>query len=353
MRILITGGAGFVGSSLAKLFKSQGASKVVVLDNLKRRGSEINLKSFSELGIEFHHGDIRNPSDLESLEGKFDLFIEASAEPSVLAGLNGNPDYLIDTNLTGTVNCLNFARKKADRFLFLSTSRVYSLHPLRNLPLAAKGTRLAPALHEPIPGFSEKGIAENFSTSSARSLYGATKLCSEMLIQEYANTYKTKALINRCGVIAGPGQFGKTDQGVFTLWIARHFFDGSLQYTGFGGEGMQVRDLLHPRDLFALIQKQLGNDSHWDGEIYNVGGGNNCSTSLLEWTKIAEFVTHKSIEIKKNPETNPMDVPWYVSDNTKVNKKFQWQPMVSREEIAAEIAHWLKDHQAQLKPLFQ
>src|SRR4051812_4260946 len=122
MRILITGGAGFVGSSLATYFKKNDpSSSVVAFDNLKRRGSELNLAVFKELGIEFVHGDIRVLSDLEDLSGDFDLFIEASAEPSVLAGLNGSPNYVLQTNLTGTLNCLEFARKRTRQMIFLST----------------------------------------------------------------------------------------------------------------------------------------------------------------------------------------------------------------------------------------
>src|SRR6185436_10251785 len=118
MKILITGGAGFVGSSLAFAYKRESQSHtVVVVDNLKRRGSEINLPLFRHCGIEFCHGDIRNPNDLEDLGGEFDLFIEGSAEPSVHAGISSSPHYVLQTNLTGTLNCLEFARKRVENFL--------------------------------------------------------------------------------------------------------------------------------------------------------------------------------------------------------------------------------------------
>src|SRR3990172_3746260 len=113
--ILITGGAGFVGSNLAiKIKKNNIKSRVIALDNLKRRGSELNMARLKDAGVEFIHGDVRNKEDLECI-GPFDLMIECSAEPSVLAGYNESPAYLVNTNLLGTVNCLESVRKhKAD-----------------------------------------------------------------------------------------------------------------------------------------------------------------------------------------------------------------------------------------------
>ena len=121
--ILITGGAGFVGSNLAvSLKKKYPALRIIVLDNLKRRGSELNIPRLKNYGIEFIHGDIRNPEDLE-LNFKIDLMLECSAEPSVLSGYDTNPRYIINTNLIGTVNCLELARRNKTDIIFLSTSK--------------------------------------------------------------------------------------------------------------------------------------------------------------------------------------------------------------------------------------
>lgn len=350
MKILITGGAGFVGSRLATLFQESG-DEVHVLDNLKRRGSELNLPVFKRRGISFFHGDIRNPSDLNDLPSNYDLLLEASAEPSVHAGTKGSASYLLDTNLVGSIHCLNFARERAGGMVFLSTSRVYSLHDLQTIPLEEHESRF---LHKPQPekGLSEKGIQESFSTQTARSLYGASKLCSEILLQEYVNSYGYNAIINRCGVIAGAGQFGKVDQGVFTLWIANHYFQKPLQYTGFGGTGLQVRDLLHPQDLFELIQKQAENLATHKGETFNVGGGLEISTSLREWTQLAERYTGNTVEINSNPETAPVDVPYYITDATKAEQAFDWRPKIQAKEIAQEITHWIKSNEASLKFIF-
>jgi CDP-paratose 2-epimerase len=353
MRILVTGGAGFVGAALARYFRDLPGHEVVAMDNLHRRGSEQNLLQFKKLGIEFVHGDIRSIEDFAALPGQFDLFVEASAEPSVHAGAGpqGDPRYLLQTNLFGTANCLEYARRHAGALVFLSTSRVYSLEPLRQLALQEGETRLE--LRDPTgTGLSLKGLNEQFPTHLPRTLYGASKLASEMLVQEYVQAYGLKAVINRCGVIAGPGQFGKVDQGVFTLWLAHHYFGLPLKYTGFGGKGKQVRDILHPRDLFELLRLQLEKISTWGVEPFNVGGGAEVSTSLLEWTREAEAVTGRSLDIQPVPETAGVDIPWYLSDSSRAAKAFGWKPRISRARIAAEIHEWLKDNEETLRPLF-
>jgi CDP-paratose 2-epimerase len=353
MRILITGGAGFVGSALAMLFKQAHPSwSVVVFDNLRRRGSELNLAKFQPLGIEFTHGDIRQSNDLEDLPGNFDLMVEASAEPSVLAGLNSSPNYALQTNLAGTLNCLEFARRRAPQMIFLSTSRVYSIAPLKSLRLRETATRLELAEEQDYAGASARGIAENFPTHLPRSLYGATKLASELIIHEYVAAYGLRAVINRCGVIAGPGQFGKVDQGVFTLWVANHYFNRPLQYKGFGGAGKQVRDLLHPRDLFALLIKQLDRMEDCAGEAFNIGGGLEVSTSLCELTALCREVTGNHPEISAQPPTGAVDVPVYISDYARASQRLDWRPTCSVRQIVTEIADWLRRDEAQLRAIF-
>ena len=190
MNILITGGAGFVGSSLALHFKNKFPSaKITAFDNLKRRGSEINLQKFKDAGIEFIHGDIRNPSDFEAIKGNWNFFFECSAEPSVLAGLDSSPKYVLETNLIGTINCLEFSRQFCEHFIFLSTSRVYSISPLKEINLREGNSRFEASQEQSLPGITPKGINEKFPTDSSRSLYGASKLSSEYLVQEYTSNY--------------------------------------------------------------------------------------------------------------------------------------------------------------------
>ena len=353
MDILITGGAGFVGSSLARAFKRQNTNhRVTVLDNLRRRGSELNVASFRREGIEFFHGDVRCPSDLEDLKGSFDVFVEASAEPSVHAGLDGSPAYVLSTNLDGTLNCLDFARRRSGAFLFLSTSRVYSIEPLRGIVLEEGESRFNASAKQNLPGVGPDGFSEEFPTHLPRSFYGAAKLASELAIQEYAFAYGLKAVINRCGVIAGPGQFGKVDQGVFTLWVANHYFGKPLRYTGFGGQGKQVRDLMHPDDLFDLLQAQLSSPKGLQGGVYNAGGGIDVSTSLLELTRLCQKVTGRSIPIGSETATAAVDVPWYVSNTAKAREDFGWRPRRSVADIVGDIHTWIQKNETDLCPIF-
>jgi CDP-paratose 2-epimerase len=350
MRILITGGAGFVGSSLARAFSRQdGVTKVVAFDNLRRRGSELNVASLKRDGIEFLHGDIRLRSDLEDLPGTFDLIVEASAEPSVHAGINGSPAYVLETNLAGTLRCLEFARTRAGCLVFLSTSRVYSIAPLKAIRYTENETRFVLQDRQDAPGVTVAGIAEEFPTHLPRSYYGASKLASEILIQEYAETAKLRAVINRCGVIAGPGQFGKADQGVFTLWLAHHYFRKPLRYTGFGGLGKQVRDLLHPEDLFELIQRELEMPAVLQGAIFNVGGGCAGSTSLRELTAVCEQLTGNHVPIDSDPATASVDVPLFICDTQKAETSTGWKPKRGVLEIMRDTLDWLRTHESQLR----
>lgn len=353
MRILITGGAGFVGSHLALSFRREKPdSTIVVLDNLKRRGSELALRRLAAGGVEFRHGDIRNPEDLADTGG-LDLLIECSAEPSVHAGLNGGERYLINTNLVGTINCLDHARRHDAAVVFLSTSRIYPIAPLRELPLVPTETRFVVPLSSAGPGWSARGITESFPLIGSRSLYGATKLCSELIIAEYVALYGLRAVINRCGVLTGPWQMGKVDQGFIVLWAARHLFGGALSYNGFGGHGLQVRDVLHIEDLYRLIRKQVAQIASHNGKVYNVGGGADCSVSLAELTQACVRYTGQHLVIGSQPHTNPVDIPYYVTDNAAVTAATGWSPQISLPEILDDIFKWLRDHRSEVEAILK
>jgi CDP-paratose 2-epimerase len=353
-RILITGGAGFVGSSLALAFKrNRSTATVIVFDNLKRRGSELALGRLHASGVEFAHGDIRLSDDLAAI-GPVDLLIEASAEPSVHAGYDGNPSYLIHTNLVGAVNCLEHARRYGSALIFLSSSRVYPIAQLRALPLERAATRFVLRAEGDVPGVTAAGISERFPVPGSRSLYGATKLAAELLIEEYKAMYGIRALVNRCSVISGPWQMGKIDQGFIVLWMAKHLFGGPLAYMGFGGEGLQVRDVLHVDDLYDLLAKQLSElERHSAQPFYNVGGGMANSVSLLELTEFCQDFSGKRIEIGRIAETRDADIPFYVSDCTAVRESVDWKPQRELTVVLENVWQWLVDHRDQLEPILR
>lgn len=351
MRILITGGAGFVGSSLAQMFKRDRADvQICAFDNLKRRGSELALGRLRAHGIEFVHGDVRSPDDLADA-GAFDLLLECSAEPSVHAGYHGSPSYVVQTNLTGTINCLEAARRHDADVIFLSTSRVYPIAGLRALPLERRGERLDIPEGGSGTGWSALGLSTDFPLVGFRSMYGATKLASELLIEEYRAMYGLRTIVNRCGVISGPWQMGKVDQGFLVLWAARHLYGGSLSYIGFGGEGHQVRDVLHVADLYDLIRRQIADIERQSGGVHNVGGGRTHSVSLAELTALCRERAGRALAIASNARTSDADVPYYITDNTAVTAATGWTPARSVETVLDEVFAWLREHRATLEPV--
>ena len=353
MKIVITGGAGFVGSTLCLQLKIKYPNyQIIAFDNLKRRGSELNLIDLKTAGIEFIHGDIRNNEDLASLE-TFDVLIEASAEPSVTAGLDSDPTYVINNNLYGSINCFNACIKNKAKLIFLSTSRVYPIATIENASYTEQETRFIFEDNQDLTGITTKGISEKLSLDGARSFYGTTKLASEMFINEYAAFYGLKAAITRFGVIAGPRQMGKTDQGVVTLWMAKHFWKQSLKYIGYGGTGKQVRDILHVDDVVDLVDLQIHEIEKFEGKIYNVGGGLENSTSLQEMTVICEKISGNKINISSETETRTADLRIYITDNSKIEAETGWKPKKSVETVLKDIYNWIKQNEQQLEPILK
>jgi CDP-paratose 2-epimerase len=344
MRVLVTGGAGFVGANVCvSLALRHPDWELVAFDNLRRRGSELNLPRLRDAGVRFVHGDVRQREDVAAV-GPFDALVEASAEPSVLAGLDGGLDYLVESNLVGAFNCLETCRRVGASFVFLSTSRVYPVAALCGLGYVEAPTRFELAEEQALPGASADGIGEAFPLSGARTFYGSTKLAAELLVTEYVDSFGVAAVVNRCGVIAGPWQLGRVDQGVFAFWMLAHHFGRPLSYIGYGGTGKQVRDVLHVDDLVDLIEEQLQEPERWRGAVYNVGGGRNCSLSLLELTDLCREISGCEVEIAASPETRPGDVPIYVSDCSALFARTTWRPQRTARQILEDISRWAAEH---------
>jgi CDP-paratose 2-epimerase len=346
---LITGGCGFIGSPIAVSLRTHG-HEVTCLDNFSRRGSEVIRGRVEQAGARVVHGDVRNPDDLHRLRGTYDALLECSAEPSVMAAASGDAArYVIDTNLGGAINCFEFARARGLAVLFLSTSRVYPYGAINALPHVEHATRFV--IQGQHAGITAAGLTEDFPMRGPRTLYGATKLAAEELLLEYAAQYGVRTLVNRCGVVAGPWQMAKADQGIFTFWITEHHFGRPLRYIGFGGHGKQVRDLLHAEDLADLVALQLAQLERWDGSVYNVGGSA-INLSLSEATGLAQEVTGRTVAIGQVADTRPGDVRWYVTDNAVVAARFGWRPQRAARRIFEETAEWLRAHERVLAPIF-
>lgn len=346
MRLLITGICGFAGSTLAKAWLEADASlSVYGLDNFIRAGSEENRIHLQKYGVKLFHGDIRVASDFETLP-KVDWVIDAAANPSVLAGVDGysSSRQLIEHNLLGTVNILEYCKKHGTGFIMLSTSRVYSSTLLSKLIVepVAQAFRLSEGQLLP-PGLSSAGVSETFSTAAPISLYGSTKLASEILALEYGETFNYPVWINRCGVMAGAGQFGKADQGIFAYWINAYLRRRPLKYIGFGGNGFQVRDCLHPRDLIPLLQKQTTAPHGQKVRLVNIGGGVSQAMSLAELSAwcATRFGLHS---IAHEPATRRFDIPWLIMDCSLAELTWKWRPQTQLNHILDEIACHAQQH---------
>jgi len=346
MRILVSGVCGFVGSTIATgLLDNVRSREIIVLDNLSRAGSQVNLEPSRKRGIALRHADLRCASDLESI-GPIDWIIDAAANPSVLAGIDGSTSsrQLLEHNLYGTVNLLEVAKKNRAGFTLLSTSRVYSVKALSEIPVVVNDAAFAPEPGVALPeGASENGIAENFSTASPVSLYGASKVASESIALEYGAAFDFPVWINRCGVLAGAGQFGHAEQGIFAFWINAWLRRQPLQYIGFDGAGHQCRDCLHPRDLLPLLEKQFEGTNSSKPRIVNLGCGNENAMSLAQLSRWCEgrFGSH---QVAADSAPRAFDVPWLIMDSRLAGKTWDWRPTTKLPAILEEIAQHAEAH---------
>jgi len=330
MKILITGGCGFVGSNLAIYFKKNRiGSKIDSLDNLSRSGALLNFQRLRKNKIKNFKINISNNAAVQSLP-RYDLVIDCCAEAAVEVSKR-EVDRVFNTNLVGTFNILKKCTKDKSNLIFLSSSRVYSIQQLYKLKK------------------NKSPINEKFDTLEPKSIYGFCKHSSEQLIKEFSFLYKIKYIINRLGVISGPWQFGKQDQGFVSHWVWKHINKKKLSYIGFDGKGSQIRDVIHISDVCKLIALQIKKINNIYNLTINVGGGRKNAISLKNLTKLCQNITSNKIKISSKKTTSVYDIPYYITNNSKVKKIYKWRPKKTFLHIIQDVYIWMISNKKILK----
>ena len=335
MKILVTGGCGFVGANICLNLKKK--YKVFSLDNLSRKSSLVNFKKMKKNKIKNYKFDIFNTKKLDKLP-RFDLIIDCCAEAAVEVSRT-DINKVFNTNLVGTFNLLKKTKKDKSKIIFISSSRVNSIETINKIikdKLIKNKIKI------------KNKINENFDNLKPKSFYGFTKFASELMIEEFAYAFDLKYLINRCGVISGPMQFGKQDQGFVSLWVWHHYLKKNLSYIGYGGNGNQVRDVLHIDDLIRLINIQIKSFNKIYNRKFCVGGSNKSYTSLKDLTKTCEKVTGNKIKFKKIKKTSIYDIPYFITDNSYVKKTYKWTPKKNILDIVKDTYKWLIENKVAL-----
>ena len=340
MKILITGGCGFVGTNIILYLKEKNFD-VSSLDNLSKKGSIFNLGLLKRKNIKNYKIDISNYKLIKKLP-KFDLIIDCCAEPAVEVS-RADFNRVINTNLIGTLNILKKCKKDKSKLIFLSSSRVYPINLIKDKIGFSNFNK----------NFSiDKKINEKESLNGPKTLYGATQLSSELFIEEFSYAFNLKYIINRCSVISGPLQFGKEDQGFVSLWVWRHMLNKKLKYIGYGGNGNQVRDVLHILDLCDLIFIQIKKFNKIYNKTFNVGGSKISNVSLKKLTKLCQIITKNKVDYIKIKKTSIYDIPYYISDNKFVSNTYNWKPNKKIFDVVKDLYLWISNNKKEIKKYF-
>jgi len=334
MKIAILGGCGFIGSNLCIYLKKKlKRTNIISIDNISGKGSKFNIKRLKNNNIKNLRIDLSQETAFKNI-GKIDLFINCCSDPTV----ENSKKYIsqvIKSNFLSTLNMLNHAIKYRSKIIYFSTSRVYSINKINELVKDKNFKKRISIINK---------ISEKFDTSAVRSIYGSTKIFSEDLIKEYSYLYNLEYVINRCGIVTGPWQFGKKEQGLFSFWMKKHIMGEPIKFIGYGGYGNQIRDVLHIEDLNKLIFKQIIHIKKMNNMIFNVGGGPKNKISLKNLTKKCEKITNNICKKSKIKSTSNYDIPYYVTDNKKVSRLYKWKPEKNINHILQDLYKWMKEN---------
>jgi CDP-paratose 2-epimerase len=337
MKIIVAGGCGFVGSNLSVYLHKKGY-KIFSVDNLQRKGSILNEKRLKKIGIKNFKKNISLKSSLKNLP-KANIIIDCCAEPSVEASKK-NFEKVFNSNLLSTKNLLIKCIKDKAKFIFISSSRVYSINHLRNLK-KIKQLKF------------RKEINLEFSTSSPKTLYGFTKLASEDLIKEFSYIFNLKYIINRFGVISGPWQFGKVDQGFLSLFMWNFLNNKIIKFIGYNGSGLQERDILHVDDFCELIFLQIKRFNKIFNKSFTAGGSTKNKANLKKIYQICNSITNSKPKIIKIKKTSQYDIPYFNTSNKEIKKIYKWKVKKNIYDILNDIFKWQKNNISNLKKFFK
>ena len=330
-RILITGGAGFIGSNAAKAFMEDGHD-VVILDDLSRKGADKNLEWLNSSGYKFSfvRADIRDQAAVENCFKAYsnDIILHTAAQVGVPSSIV-DPFFDFRVNAFGTLVILEAVRRYAPAaiFMYTSTNKVYG--NMRAVKIAEGSKRYD--YEEMKTGISEKYPLDFYSP------YGCSKGCADQYVMDYARIYGLRTVNLRQSCIYGPQQFGNEDQG----WVA-HFAASAIlgRKITIYGNGKQVRDLLYIDDLVGLFKKVIKNIDKVKGGVYNIGGGQYNTLSLLELIdllhdKLGRRIDHGFSELR------PGDQLIFISDTGKACRDLGFKPAVGVEEGVESLVNWI------------
>ncbi len=337
MNILITGGCGFLGSNLA----SYGINKkynITVFDNLSRYGSYSNLLWLKEIGdFNFIHGDIRNKNDIENIikQNNFDAIFHLAGQVAMTTSIE-NPYKDFEINSLGTLNILDSVRKYSQNthIFYSSTNKVYG--DLERFNYEETDTRY-------ICKEYNNGFPENINLEF-HSPYGCSKGAADQYMIDYYRIFNIKTTVFRHSSMYGSRQFATYDQG-WIGWFCQNAIEKKYNKNSIftiSGNGKQVRDILHAKDMIALYYLALENTDKVSGKYYNIGGGMEQSLSLLELFNMLNDILNIKLEYDCKP-FRISDQKVFVADISKINKDINWFPKVKAREGIEEMIYWIEN----------